>query len=164
MKRWMICAAAWIALSALLCLSACQRHTDEPPTDSRPTYDVERVSDYVRVDSYTDLSIFLERADSSKGEAVWQAVLQRSEVLSYPSAAVDYYVSQEREAVGHYAKQQKLSYEEALAELGLSEEEIDRRVKLISGAKNYVNSPYVLSVDEMYELYRKHFLKTEKEN
>ena len=48
--------------------------------------------------------------------------------------------------------------------LRFTEEEIDRRVKLISGAKNYVNSPYVLSVDEMYELYRKHFLKTEKEN
>ena len=43
--------------------------------------------------------------------------------------------------------------------LSFTEEEIDRRVKLISGAKNYVNSPYVLSVEEMYELYRKHFAK-----
>ena len=48
--------------------------------------------------------------------------------------------------------------------LRFTEEEIDRRVKLISGAKNYVNSPYVLSVDEMYGLYRKHFLKNAKEN
>ena len=47
--------------------------------------------------------------------------------------------------------------------LRFTEEEIDRRVKLISGAKNYVNSPYVLSVDEMYEIYRKHFLKEVKE-
>lgn len=43
--------------------------------------------------------------------------------------------------------------------LTLSEEEIRERVDLISGAKNYVNSPYVLSVDEMYDIYRKHFKK-----
>ena len=47
--------------------------------------------------------------------------------------------------------------------LSFTEEEIDRRVKLISGAKNYVNSPYVLSVEEMYEIYRKHFGAKEKE-
>ncbi len=44
-------------------------------------------------------------------------------------------------------------------ELSFTEEEIDRRVKLISGAGNYVNSPYVLSVEEMYDIYRDHFLK-----
>ena len=47
----------------------------------------------------------------------------------------------------------------ATVELSFTEEEIDRRVKLISGAGNYANSPYVLSVDEMYEIYRAHFLK-----
>lgn len=47
----------------------------------------------------------------------------------------------------------------AEVDLTFTEEEIDRRVKLISGAGNYVNSPYVLSIDEMYEIYRSHFLK-----
>lgn len=47
--------------------------------------------------------------------------------------------------------------------LAFTEEEIDYRVKLICGAKNYVNSPYVLSVDEMYDIYRSHFLKETKE-
>ncbi len=48
-----------------------------------------------------------------------------------------------------------------LADVSLSftEEEIDRRVKLICKAGNYVNSPYVISVDEMYEIYRRLFLK-----
>lgn len=41
--------------------------------------------------------------------------------------------------------------------LSLTEEEIREHVELIKGAKNYANSPYVLSVDEMYEIYRKHF-------
>lgn len=44
-------------------------------------------------------------------------------------------------------------------DLTLTEEEIRAHVDLIKGAKNYANSPYVLSVDEMYEIYRKHFLK-----
>ncbi len=47
----------------------------------------------------------------------------------------------------------------ANVDLSFTEEEIDRRVKLICGAGNYANSPYVLSVDEMYEIYRAHFLK-----
>lgn len=46
--------------------------------------------------------------------------------------------------------------------LTFTEEEIDRRVGLISGAKNYVNSPYVLSIPEMYDIYRKHFFKKEE--
>ena len=47
----------------------------------------------------------------------------------------------------------------AAVDLSFTEEEIDRRVKLICGAGNYVNSPYALSVDEMYAIYRDHFLK-----
>jgi alcohol dehydrogenase class IV len=43
-------------------------------------------------------------------------------------------------------------------DLAFSEEEIARRVELIADAKNYVNSPYVISKDEMYDIYRKHFL------
>ena len=44
-------------------------------------------------------------------------------------------------------------------DLTFSEEEIVRRVELVCGAKNYANSPYVLSKDEMLQLYREHFLK-----
>ena len=48
-----------------------------------------------------------------------------------------------------------------LADVSLSftEEEIDRRVQLVCGAGNYVNSPYVISVEEMYQIYRDLFLK-----
>ena len=41
----------------------------------------------------------------------------------------------------------------------MTEEEIRAHVDLVKDAKNYKNSPYVLSVEEMYEIYRKHFLK-----
>ncbi|MBO5270074.1 MAG: iron-containing alcohol dehydrogenase [Clostridia bacterium] len=44
-------------------------------------------------------------------------------------------------------------------DLSMTEEEIRAHVDLVKDAKNYKNSPYVLSVEEMYEIYRKHFLK-----
>ena len=39
-----------------------------------------------------------------------------------------------------------------------SKQEIERRVSLIIDAKNYVNSPYILSKEEINEIYEKHFL------
>lgn len=47
----------------------------------------------------------------------------------------------------------------ANVELALSESEIARHVELIAEAKNYPNSPYVLSKEEIFEIYRSHFLK-----
>ncbi len=40
-----------------------------------------------------------------------------------------------------------------------TEAQIAERVELIAGAKNYTNSPYVLSRDEMIAIYRAHFAK-----
>ena len=44
-------------------------------------------------------------------------------------------------------------------ELSFTEDEINERVALIAGAKNYLNSPYVLTDEEKYEIYRDLFLK-----
>ena len=45
----------------------------------------------------------------------------------------------------------------ANVDMTLNEAEIVRYVELIKGAKNYTNSPYVLSEEEMLDIYRKHF-------
>lgn len=45
----------------------------------------------------------------------------------------------------------------AAVDLSLSDEEITRCVDLIKGAKNYVNSPYVLNESEMLDIYKAHF-------
>lgn len=47
-------------------------------------------------------------------------------------------------------------------ELEMTEQDIAERIELICNAKNYSNSPYVITKDEMIEIYRKHFLKTEQ--
>ena len=44
-------------------------------------------------------------------------------------------------------------------ELSLSEREIEHHVSLIAGAKNYTNSPYVLSDEKKTQIYRNLFLK-----
>ena len=41
--------------------------------------------------------------------------------------------------------------------LSLSEEEIVRHVDLVKHAGNFANSPYVISYDEMLDIYRLHF-------
>ena len=43
--------------------------------------------------------------------------------------------------------------------LSFDEDQIHERVSLIAGAKNYVNSPYVLSDEEKSQIYRNLFLK-----
>ena len=43
--------------------------------------------------------------------------------------------------------------------LTFTEEEIKKRVALVIDAKNYTNSPYVISESEMIDIYKKHFLK-----
>ena len=43
--------------------------------------------------------------------------------------------------------------------LSFTEEEIAHRIELVKNAKNYTNSPYVLSESEMYDIYRSHFKK-----
>ena len=63
-------------------------------------------------------------------------------------------------AIGTTPKVMK-TYLPALAEVELSftDEEIEARVSLIENAKNYANSPYVLSKTEMRDIYKRLFAK-----
>ncbi len=63
-------------------------------------------------------------------------------------------------AIGTTPKVMK-AYLPALAEVELTftDEEIERRVALIENAKNYTNSPYVLSKEEMRDVYKRLFAK-----
>ncbi|MBR3863087.1 MAG: hypothetical protein IKM42_05475, partial [Clostridia bacterium] len=41
--------------------------------------------------------------------------------------------------------------------LSMTGAEIERHVELIAGAKNYTNSPYVISKEEIFDIYCAHF-------
>lgn len=43
--------------------------------------------------------------------------------------------------------------------ISLTHEEIKKYIDLIKNAKNYTNSPYVLSEDDMLDIYKKHFAR-----
>ena len=47
----------------------------------------------------------------------------------------------------------------ANVDFSFSESEIHKMIHLVCDAKNYANSPYVISYDEMLEIYRSNFLK-----
>ncbi|MBQ9080455.1 MAG: iron-containing alcohol dehydrogenase [Clostridia bacterium] len=48
----------------------------------------------------------------------------------------------------------------AEVELSMTAQEIEQHIELVAGAKNYANSPYVITKEEMFEIYNKHFAKS----
>ena len=52
----------------------------------------------------------------------------------------------------------------AEVELTMTAEQIEEHIDLISGAKNYANSPYVITREEMTEIYAKHFAKSARKS
>ena len=129
MKRFLCLVLLCVWMFTLLIVScACGKQEEETVLD-RPVYDTEHISEYVRLDAYTELSVFLETADSSKSEAIRTLILERAEIVKYPEEALGYYAEQERQACRYYAKQNDLSYETAMEQLGLSEEKIQEKAK-----------------------------------
>ena len=47
----------------------------------------------------------------------------------------------------------------AEVEITMTAEQIEEHINLVSGAKNYANSPYIITREEMTEIYSKHFSK-----
>ena len=50
----------------------------------------------------------------------------------------------------------------AEVELSLTPEQIDEHIDLICNAKNYTNSPYVITKEEMRDIYESHFSKRQR--
>lgn len=100
---------------------ACAEDRQETDTLS---YDGIAAKDWIRLAAYTDLTVVLTDADTSRSEAIWQAILEAAEVISYPQEQVRYYVRQEQAAYRHDAEQNDMRYEDALAAHDVSEESI----------------------------------------
>lgn len=121
MQRVTIC-----LLLAGLCLVgtvSCARQDGEE-RHAVVTYDTDRIGEYVRMERYTEWNIPMASEDSLRGEAVWDFLLDRAEFLRLPEEQRSYYEEQSRSAVRHYAEENQLDYEDALAQLGTSEERI----------------------------------------
>ena len=104
-------------LAILLCmcmLCACKGKEEEASQESTHVQTVALssldMSSYVRLGVYEGLTIALDSADASRGDAVFAAVMETSEILAYPEDQVAYYAEQQRAAYRYYAKQKGASY------------------------------------------------------
>jgi len=156
MKKFLFRAALVLALFAtlLLVLPSCGK--DDETEKGGITYDEERLSEYIAPFSYTGLTVELSSADALKSEAVWNLILSRIEILSYPEEAVAYYAEQRRDTYRYYAEKNDWSYEQALEFFGVSEEEIVAEAKeMVKGDLAYFyivkDADITLSEDEKEE-------------
>ena len=131
-------------LSILLCmcmLCACKGKEEEASQESTHVQTVALssldMSSYVRLGVYEGLTIALDSADASRGDAVFAAVMETSEILAYPEDQVAYYAEQQRAAYRYYAKQKGASYEEILKANGETEEGLLAKAKELT-AKDLV--------------------------
>jgi FKBP-type peptidyl-prolyl cis-trans isomerase (trigger factor) len=129
MKKILFRAALVLALCAVLLLTLPSCGKDEETEKGGISYDEERLSEYVAPFSYTGLTVELSSADDLKSDAVWNLILSRVEILSYPEDAVDYYAEQRRDTYRYYAEKNDWSYEQALEFFGVSEEDITKEAK-----------------------------------
>lgn len=121
MKRiFLLCAT----LLLLFGLCSCGEKTEEAKPSGGVSYDDARLSEYIAPFAYEGLEIELSSADALKSEAVWELILSRAEVISYPEDAVEYYAEQLRDTYRYYADENDWSYEQALEFFGRSEESI----------------------------------------
>ena len=141
MKLLTLFCAFVLTLSALTCFAAC----DEETVSEETTEDItEEVSDteahteeqtelsYDGIDfskcvlevEYKSLKIELEKEDSSKEEALWQAILATATVENYPEDKVDYFFNQTKDAYMYLVNGNKEDYLLLLKNRGTSEEKM----------------------------------------
>ena len=104
-----------LVLSALLCSAACNEETVPDETSEKMTeqmteaeteheaftelnYDDIDLSKHVKEVKYKELEITLKKADDSREEALWEAILATANVESYPEDKVEYFFKQTKDA------------------------------------------------------------------
>lgn len=120
---------AILFLLLALPLSAIGCSREQKPSREGVRYDEARIEEYVRLETYEGLTVSLPDVNATKGEAIWQELLAKAQVLSYPEEALSYYEEQRRETYRYYAKKNDWSYEETLSFFGVTEEEIQNEAK-----------------------------------
>lgn len=119
-----------------VCLAAgfagCKKAEKEPEesTVERLDYSTLDLSQYIRLGTYTGLSV-AQKEGQSAGDAVWQAVAAECEILRYPEEQVAYYAAQTRAKYRYYARENDLEYGEVLTLFETTEEEIEAQARAL---------------------------------
>lgn len=120
-----------LALALILTLVSCAYGAGSAvPTGERMdllSMELSALEEYVEIGQYKELDIALD--GRSRGEAVWAAVAEGSEMKLYPEDQVYYYVEQIRAEYRYHAQKSGMSYEDMLEQLGVDEGDILREAK-----------------------------------
>lgn len=90
----------------------------------------DELAEYIAVGQYKDLTISLQ--GQNKGDAVWDAICENSDIKKYHEEHVYYYINQLEGQYKYYADKAGISYEEMLEELGLNEGSIIKEAKVLT--------------------------------
>lgn len=123
-----------LILALLLLLSAafvsCKKDNGDADNTSETDIKLEPmnffemdISEYVALGEYSGLDIRCGEGQS-RGDAVWARVLEGAEIKKYPEHQVDYYFQQSKAKYEYLAKNGNDTYENILAGLGVTEEDM----------------------------------------
>lgn len=134
MKKVLFFLVAIILISAML-FSCGDRdnipgETSAQDSDSikRPDISQLELSEYITLGDYSGLQIAC-KSESERGNAVWDKVVSNAEIKKYPDEQVNYYFSQSKAKYEYLAKNGKDTYENIIAALGITEEQMLREAK-----------------------------------
>lgn len=118
--------AALLALTFALALASCNNQEKEQEQEvKRVDFSLlsdEELAKCATLGEYKGLEIKLD--GRSKSDAVWSAVRSGSVLGEISQQQIDYYLAQEKARYSHYADKAGLSYDEMLAELGVTQSDI----------------------------------------
>ena len=139
---------------------------NENPTEvlSAPDYSAADIGECVRLGEYKNITVEASGSNSSADVALWNKIVSNAEIIKYPDEALSYYKKQEQSRYEYLAEEGKMSYDELLSSLGVTEADIE------SEAKAYVKSDLVklaiieteglhLTDDEKSRLFDKYVYK-----
>ena len=154
--------ALFISLSVVL--TACSKSSQEL---TAPDYSALDLSEHVALGEYKDLQISIGGVvseDMTRDVVLWEAIVNKAEVIKYPEDALLYYKEQSIRLYTVYAEEGNMSYDELMSSLGKTNEDIETE------AKEYVKSDLVslaiieaeglrLTEDEKARLFDKYAYK-----
>ena len=129
-----------LLLTAALMLTACGGNNDEVNSDTNGTetsantenpstdfYSELKLEDYIKLGTYKELVV--DARNSSENIELWNMIVARCEVITYPEEALSYYLSQTKQKYEIFAERGNMSYDELLKALDMTEEDLEKEAK-----------------------------------
>ena len=125
-------------LGASLILSGCDKNDSEDDRREKlipPDYSEKNIEELVKLGEYKNMIV--QAGNSTPNVTLWHKIIENAEIIKYPEDAMEYYKELSTRGYSNLAKDGKMSYDELLAALGITEADI------IAEAEEYVKSDLV---------------------